>query len=254
MRKLLLALLLALVGASSSFAQGPAKDGTLAILYDVDSTSLTYCKTDGPITVNQRIKTVGSSTTVTEFVASSLPFTNIVVGDVLVVQTPSITNPNLTTEVAVTAKASGASITVDTAIDLSATGGFLFTYYHHVCGTTSEDGWFAVSAAASRVSITVQYDQGDLGAFVARWECRASGAGKQPVIIYPGGGSNCGGLGFTLATDRCSATAAGVNARLTVTDTAPGYAQCRVGVAFVSTDTSDATTNLEKVTIKYAVR
>lgn len=259
MKKPLLVLALGLL-ASSAFAQSAAKDGQLALLYDVDSTTLTYCRTEGasggpfdsPIVGSSRIKTVGSSTTVTEFTAGALPFSSVAVGDILVIQT---TNPPgaVQTLRAVTAKASGASITVDTAIDLSAAGGFQFGFYKHRCGTTSADGWVAIPTAARLISLTVQYDQGDLDALAVRWECKASGAGAEPVIIYPGESSDCG-IGGTLATDRCTFATPGITARLSVVDTAPAYGSCRVGLARVTTDTLDTTTNLEKVTVKVSVR
>jgi len=258
MKRLLAVLGLVLSLAVPAAAQGPAKAGTLALLFDVDSTTLTYCSLSGanggpwgdePKPVVPKIMTSGSSTTVVEVTTGSNPFSLVVVGDVLVIITPSLTDPNVRTVVAVTAKASAASITVDTAINIT---GNSFGFFHHVCGTTLADGWFAVPSAASRVGMTVQYDQGDLGAFVARWECSASGAGASPVIIYPGETSDCGG--GTLATDRCSFVTPGITARFTAVDTAPVYGFCRVGIAFVTSDASDATTNLEKVTIKVSVR
>jgi hypothetical protein len=241
--------------AAAAAAQGAAKDGQLALIYDVDVTALTYCVPTGgpfadPISVTQRIKTTGSSTTVTEFVTGGAPFTNVVVGDALAIRTP---NSTTTTLVSVVAKASAASITVDTAITLSDTAGHPFSYYHHVCGTTDNDGWFAVPAGAQWLSIAVQYDQGDLGAFVVRWEKKEAGPLALPMVVYPGGASDCGALGFSLSTDRCSATTAGVLARLEVVDEAPsGF--YRVGLAYVTSDALDTTTNLEKVTVKVAVR
>lgn len=240
-------------------AQTPAKDGTLAALYDVDSTTLTYCVTRGqdgspfgpPIPGPARIATVGSSTTVTESVASTNPFTNVAVGDVLIIRAPNSSSAPPYATVAVTAKASAASITVDTAVNLSATGGYVFSYLRHACGTTDADGWFAVGGA-SRVAMTVQYDQGDLGELVARWECRQAGAAAQPVILYPGVGAECG-FG-TLSTDRCSWTSAGIASRLTIVETSATFTSCRVGVAYVTSDASDATTNREKVTINVSLR
>jgi hypothetical protein len=252
-------LVLALVAAAAStYAQGAAKDGTLALLYDVEVTDLTYCTLQSqaggpfgaPIPVATSIKTTGSSTTVVEVTASSNPFTGIVVGDVLVIDTPTATDASAKTIVAVTAKASNASITVDTAINIT---GNHFGFYHHLCGTTVNDGWVAMGAGALRVGLLVQYDQGDLTALVVRWECKAAGAGSAPVIIYPGESSDCG-IGGTLATDRCSFATPGITSRLEVVNAAPTLPFCRVGVAFSGADTSDATTTREKVTIKVTVR
>lgn len=259
MKRLLAVLGLVLCLAVPAAAQGPAKDGTLALLYDVDSATLTYCTVRGsnptpfgdePIKVVPKILTSGSSTTVTEAVSGTNPFASVVVGDVLVIQTPTVTDANARTVVAVTAKASAASITVDTAINIT---GNSFGFFHHVCGTTDADGWFAVPTNAGRVGLAVQYNQGDLDALTVRWECKGSGAGAEPEIVYPGESSDCG-IGGTLATDRCSYATAGITARLRVVDTSPTYSFCRVGLAFAAADASDATTDREKVNVKVAIR
>jgi hypothetical protein len=257
--RLLAGLGLVLCLAVPAAAQGPAKDGTLALLYDVDSATLTYCSLRGasgglwgdePIRVIPKIKTTGSTTTVDELVTGTNPFRGIVAGDVLVVQTPTTTDPAATTLVAVITHTSDAQIVVDTAINVT---GNSFGYFHHACGTTAADGWFAVPLDATRFGTAVQYDQGDLDALVVRWECKNSGPGAEPTIIYPGQSSDCG-LGGTLSTDRCSFATAGITARIEIVNTAPTQSFCRVGIAMATTDTSDATTAREKVTIKVAVR
>lgn len=259
MRKRLLALLAALsMVAMPVGSQTAAKDGTLALLYDVDSTSLTYCTLQGqnggpfspPVPVATRIKTTGSTTTVDEATAGTNPFTGIVVGDVLVINTPSSTDPSLKTEVAVTAKASNAQVTVDRAINIT---GNNFGFYHHLCGTAATDGWVSPGAGAQSIELTVQYDQGDLGAFRVRWEKKDAGPGSAARVLYPGGASDCGALGYTLSTDRCTTATAGELARLSVVDEAPSGSY-RVGIAYATSDASDATTNREKVTVKVVVR
>jgi hypothetical protein len=117
--------------------------------------------------------------------------------------------------VTIIAKASGASITVSGAgLTLTGAAGHQFTWFKQTCGTSITSGWATISSYAL-VSMTVQYDQGDLDALLVRWECRPAGIGAQPVIVYPGETSDCG-LGGTLATDRCSFATAGVTSRLTV--------------------------------------
>lgn len=255
MLKKVLATAVLVLAATFTQAQGAAKDGTLALLYNVSSATLTYCSLSpgpfaSPVPVAALIKTSGSSTTVVEVVSGAKPFTGIVVGDVLIIQTPTATNPSATTIVAVTAHASDSSITVDTAITLA---GNNFGFYHHVCGTTVNDGWVAVGAGTKSFELSVQYDQGDLDALSVRWECRHPGAGALPVILFPGPGASCG-IGGTLATDHCEFATAGINSRLSVRDDSTTFAECRVGLAFKSTDTADTTTNLEKVTVKVSAR
>ena len=241
-----------------------AREAAFAIQYNVDSTSLTYCRMEGvtgdpyaaPKAVAQRIKTTGSSATVDEFVTAGAPFADVLVGDVLQIATPTATDPKVTTLRVVTAKASAAQITVDTAIDLSAAGGFRFSYWKLACGTSTAAGWIRIPPAAARFGMSLTFDQGDITTLVARWECKFAGDGAQSMIVYPGESSDCG-PGATLATDRCSwpqAQAGTATGGLTVVDDAPVYTFCRVGLAYVTADTSDATTNREKVTVRLAIR
>lgn len=251
MKKTILALALWLL-ASSALAQSVT--GNFAHLYDVDSATLTYCVMTGqngdPFATARRgssnIKTAGASTTVTEFTTGALPFADLAVGDTIIVPRDNSAIP-VTQTVMITAKASGASITVNTAITLTGTLGHPFTWLQQTCGTTSTSGWATVSSFSS-VSMTVQYEQGDLDGLRVRWECKPGGVGAQPVIVYPGEGSDCG-VGGTLSTDRCNFATAGVTARLTVLVEGNPFAQCRVGLAFAATDTSDAAAALEQVTV-----
>ena len=85
-------LLLALV-ACAPFARAQAGGGTVDItlqaLYDLDSTSYTYCRTTGQggqvlssgTPENILVTTSGSSTTVAAVTASSAPFARVAVGD-----------------------------------------------------------------------------------------------------------------------------------------------------------------------------
>lgn len=250
----LLVLLMVAFTATPLRSQEAAKDGTLALLYDVDSTSLTYCSMSpsvfGPPSSVQKKVSAAASTTLAATTAGTFPFAGIVVGDVLVLQTPTATNPSATTIVVITAKASNDSVTVDTAITVT---GVFFGFYHPICGTTDNDGWVSVGAGAKAVTLGVQYNQGDLTAFVVRFEHKTGAPGASPTVLYPGGASNCGGLGYTLSTDRCSAATPGILARLEVTDWTPS-GMYRVGVAFTGADASDATTNREKVNVLVSVR
>lgn len=257
----LLCLLMVAFSATPVLAQGASHDGNLALRYDVDSATLTYCRMNGkngspfddPIVVNARIKTTGTSATVTEFTASTNPFASVATGDVLVVSTPTSTDEDAKTYAVVIAKASAASITVDPSVTLTATAGHLFSFYKVACGTAATDGWFAVPPTTAEVGLLLQYDQGDLTALVVRWECKGLEPFAEPTIIYPGESSDCG-IGGTLATDRCSYATAGITARIEVVDEAPTFSFCRVGLAWSGADASDAGANLERVTVKAILR
>lgn len=260
--RMLLCLLMVAFSATPVLAQAiVGKEGYLFWRNDIDSATLTYCRMNGvnddvfgePIQRTQLIKTAGVSATVTEFTASSGPFSAVSVGDVLVIKTPTSLDPEHRDTRAVIAKASAASITVDSTIDLSAAGGFSFGFYKIQCGTSDNDGWVNVAAvAAPQVTIGFQYDAGDATAIVARWECKYNGLDSAPVILYPGKTSECG-FG-TLSTDRCSFATPGILSRLSVNDDNSTFTYCRLGVAFTGADASDVGANRESVTAKIIVR
>jgi len=248
MRKLLQGLLGILFVAPLLFAS-EVQNANFAFDYDVDSASLTYVRMvgqggnpfGGAMAGPGTIKTTGSSATVVENVASSNPFTNIEVGDVIQVSTST----NARDTRVVIAKATAASITVDSVVDWSA--GYSWRWWDTQKGTTSADGWIDVGGADS-IIMTMQYDQGDLDALTVRWECKSASLGSNPVIAYPGEASDCG-IGGTLSTDRCSFATAGVTARLSVMIESNPFSACRVGLAYAAADASDAGANLEKVTV-----
>jgi hypothetical protein len=247
---LLVAALAAFVSVAIAAPQ-VQKTATFAYLYDVDSATLTYCVMTGQNgdpygqarVVNARIKTTGGpTTTVTEFTGSSNPFTDLAVGDTILVTDSA----GVRQQLEIVARASAASITVSSSVTLELAAGHPFTWLKQTCGTAASDGWIYVGNA-SQVAMTVQYEQGDLGGLRVRWECKPNAIGAAPVIVYPGESSDCG-IGGTLSTDRCNFATAGETARLTVVVDPNPFAYCRVGLAYVTSDTSDAAANLEKVT------
>lgn len=244
-------------------AQGPAQDGPLLLHYDVDSSTLTYCRSEGnqgnplggPVRVNVPIKTVGASTTITGFAASTSPFRGLAAGDVLIINVPTATDADATAERVIVTWTSADSVDVDSAVTLTGAAGHLFGYYKTRCGTASTDGWINTPPSASSFAITMLFEQGDITSLVARWECRASPT-SNIVILYPGESSDCG-LGGTLSVDRCNwlAAQAGLaTGSLTVVDEAPSFGQCRVGLAWVGADPGDAAAAREKVSLRVAIR
>lgn len=152
MRKLVLALLGLLVVAAPAAAQQSMAWSLYA--YDVSAASYTYCVLAGqngdpfgePLLGPSRIKTDGSNTTVTEVVTDSLPFAALAVGDVIQVRRGGVTD-----RVSITAKASGASITVSSAVNWAGGGveaggsaGVDFRWLDLSCGTADTNGWIGV--------------------------------------------------------------------------------------------------------------
>jgi len=145
MKRLLPLLFLLLAGpvVAQSLRSAP-----LFYKYDVSSGSAIYGTFLGQngdpfggsksVPTQARIKTAGSSTTVTEETASTNPFTSVAAGDILIFPVAGVQ-----TTVLVTARASAASITVDTAVDISA--GTTFRYYSASRGTGATTGWLRVA-------------------------------------------------------------------------------------------------------------
>lgn len=99
------------------------------------------------------VQTAGASTTVTA--TDGTPFDPVTVGSVIVFQSP---RPDGKIIRIVTAKASGASITVDSAVTLAA--GTAFFFYLFKQGTADTDGWHLVNDLAE---ISVYFDVTVLG-------------------------------------------------------------------------------------------
>jgi hypothetical protein len=235
MRRLLLALALALASAVPGLAQSQ-QTAYFTIRYDVavEQPTFTYCSMQGqrgnpwdePIRVNIPIETAGSSTTVTAVTALTAPFTNVAVGDAIFVRLGG--GLDQTDMVTVTARASADSITVSSAVDWSA--GYVFSYLDLVCGTDTAAGWIDVSNKDT-IQMTVEYAAGDMTGLDVVFECKDNGLTSAPVQVYPGPSSECG-FG-TLNTDVCTLV---LNDALTVKLTYNAFKQCRVGLAWRTAD------------------
>jgi hypothetical protein len=220
---------------SLAFAQsGQVAAGNLTYKYDVTGATTTYCATwgqDESVFGNfypgpGRVETVGSNVTVTGVDLAQDVFLDVGIGDLLQFR---FSNGNVEHRVVVT-NADNDTITVDTAINLDFTNGVAWGYKNLDCGTAATDGWAGVSDF-STVSMTMQYDAGDMTDLDVVWECKEGGIGAEPVQVYPGPASDCG-FG-TLATDVCQYAAAGDRMTVVITDNVFGF--CRVGLA-VTTD------------------
>jgi hypothetical protein len=221
------------------------------VRYDADSVvpTHTYCKvvpTNGdpwqgtPKSGAGKVKTVGTSLTITSFTGGSSALAGVDVGDVLTLNLGSST----VTRTVVT-NADDDTVTVDQTIDL-ATGfasGVSYTYKTQDCGTGDDDGWIKVE---SPFQIHVQYDQGDLTYLSVRLQCRGGTLDDGPVnVIAPadacGGNTNDGAGACQLATP-------GVAGSLTWVELSGTFHECRMGLG-VSGDSSDAGAARESVTV-----
>lgn len=246
--RILLALLLVV---TPIFAQVPANQKAVFVTaYDIDTADPIYCVTTGKDgspwaparigsgTGGNNIKTSGSSTTVTEVTTDSLPFALLGVGDQIFV------NGNTRY---ITAKASGASITVNAAVNIENSGaGYPFTWNDVACGTAITDGWIPVSNA-TEVTVKIQVDQLNVTDGInAKIQCKDNNQDITVYQIYPDPNDSstqeCHTMNFT-AVKACAYIVPGA------------WDACRVSLDIgTADDGGDLTTNAEDITATIHVR
>ena len=251
MRRVITALFLAALFVPSVRAE--ERVANYALLYDLDSTSIIYCRVTGengdpfggPIRADQKLKTSGSSATVVSNTASSSAFLLVSVGDILVVDT----GVGTTQRRIVTAKASDDSLTVNAAVDWSA--GYKFGFLKQACGSTATDGWIDFPAGYDQKLISFHLTQinGVTGGIDMRVECKGGEQDAQPRRVYPtttstdcGGGTSAGGF--------CNFTTAGITTGdFDVLVVEPRRA-CRVGLLIHTSETAESVeADNERITI-----
>ena len=242
----LLPLLAFLLLATLAEAQ-QIRSANFTYLYDIDATAITYCRLEGidgnpfasarPGPAN--IKTTGSSATTAAVTASTNPFANVAVGDVIeAVTTDGVRNLRV-----VIAKASADSITVNSAWNLGTS--IPFGYRATVCGTAATSGWIDVSNYTNRSIVFSLVQVVATGGIDVRVECMDPGIGSQPVQVFP-----------TCTTGSCATvqnyTTAGLASSTKIVIPEP-TAFCRVGILIhTADDGDDLTTNTEQITITFA--
>jgi hypothetical protein len=251
MRRTIAALFLAALLAPSLRAD--EKVANFALLYDLDSTSIIYCRVTGengdpfgtPIRATQRLKTSGSSATVVSNVASSGAFALVSVGQILVVDTGVQTTQTRV----VTAKASADSITVNAAVDWSA--GFGFGFVNQTCGSTAADGWINMDDRFDERTIHFHLGQinGVTGGIDVRVECKDGFLDAQPIRVYPTTSStDCGG--GTTAGGFCNFTTAGITTGDVDIQVVEPHRACRVGMLIHTSETAESVeADNERITI-----
>jgi len=204
--------------------------------FDADSTTMTYVLFDQPRSGNANLKTSGSSATVTA--ASGTPFDAVAVGDEIFVRD----GPTDGLVRYVRDKASGASITVNSAVNWSANGatGFGFSYRTLRTGTGDTAGWFNVSRWKRRKEVWFGVEQlVATGGVLFQVDCITGAPAAKPTKVYP--------QGSTAGCDNGTFTAAGAASRCVVVMDLDAT-RCRFGVKIVTADDGDdLTTNREDI-------
>jgi len=217
-------------------AQGRDTNRIFIEKYDLDATTTTYCVTGDSVGRGANFATTsGASTTVTA--VSGTPFDAVAVGDTLYFNLASGRVVRY-----ITAKADGTSITIDTAITLTATTGNPFDYRNASCGTAATSGWMNVEGYDFKTLI-LQIDQLNVtGGISVKWQCRGKGDQVAPVDVYPGVSGTC--PGGTLSSGFCNYTAV-TGFALVIEEP---WTECRVGMKIGSaddgTDTGSAAENI----------
>ncbi len=244
MKKTLAALVALLLLAGE--ARGAIQDAStlpLVVNYDLDSDTMTYCKSVG-VGNNadfvwrdqlQPVTTSGSSSATLAAVTASAngPYDNLAVGSLLRFNIASGDGPSFggaPTYRYLTAKASDDSATIDTAVLVGATG-VPFQYLNRSCGTTASSGWFSVSGWTAGTALLEISQIVTTSGIDYTLECKHA---------YPWA------TAVTVLTNSAAVTAAGT---VPLVWSEP-YDYCRVGIKLDSTDDGDdLTTNTEQIFI-----
>jgi hypothetical protein len=250
MRRLALALALCALAVPALAQQQNIQVGQLAYLYDLDSTSTTYCRLVGSrsdpygpaISGSGTVSSPGNDTLTA---SATNGFGQLAAGDAITV----LEADGVRTDAIVLTKNSSTEVVLNLEI-LNCTGGCNWTWRDLQCGTGAEDGWVeAPPGQHASILMTVQYEVGDLGGGLdVVYECRGANLGAAPVQVYPGGGSDCGGFA-TLNTDVCTiatADAGTVKGRLAYQLDPVNFQECRVGI---KANTSDSDPTVEQITM-----
>ncbi len=226
-----------------------ADEANFALRYDLDSTSVVYCKVTGnqgnpfggPISGAGLIKTSGSSATTTE-VADTDPFADNAAGDVLLVDKGTV-NTDALIRIIIT-DTSASSNVVDAAWDIENGGsGYAFRWLKQTCGTGAENGWIDIGEAKS-FTIGFELDQVNVtGGVDVQVQCRGSAIGASPTQVFPACASG------SCNTYQNYTTAGIASATFVQGDNLP-VSQCRVGIKIGSADDgSDTGADKEQIDI-----
>jgi hypothetical protein len=238
-RLTLLLLLLALP------AQAEVVVGHFMSRYDLDATTITYCRSEGqrgdpfapPKPNDYLVDNAGSVTAVTSATAGQDVFLGMGTGDMITITVSQVDYPR-----GILTYTDTENIVVDEAIDLSASD-YKITWRENKCGTAATDGWLDASNLIN-ISVFFYLTQyvGDGNGLDVRIEA---------IVLTPDGTENL----VQVWPDKAVAagasvqnfTTAGITSNLIVNITAP-VQRIRVGVLHnTADDGNDLTTNAEQI-------
>lgn len=192
--------------------------------------------------INLPITTSGALSTTVTSVSSNAAFTNVAVGDLLLIRLSG-----KVFERKVTARASANSITVNSAINIPATG-VTFNYKKRFVTTNPLDNvWIPVQADETLLFRTNVLANANTGGVVQTLECTRKGAGWPTAdwIVLCSAGGACTTTNTT-ATGTTAKYDDSVNLRLLP------YTHCRMGFKFGTTDDADSPD--ENINLAFVIR
>jgi hypothetical protein len=149
--------------------------------YDLDATAYTYCVTAEPFRIPGATATTSGSSTTVSAVSPADAFDRVAVGDDILFV---VAGTQYLRRVAT--KTSAASITVDSAVTLTATTGSPFSFMTRSCGTAATDGWVNTSAWSDKMVKVETATLTGTGGVDVSVECRLAGTATAPSQLVTG--------------------------------------------------------------------
>jgi hypothetical protein len=237
---LLIAVLLALSPPPLARAQVVVTNYPLFALYDLDSTTAISCVYGPETTLQGTATTSGSSATTT---STNAAFTSLIATDLV-----WATISGQKTGRYVSARASAASMTVDTAWTLPA-GGVTLRKQSVACGTAATSGWVAVDGASMLV-FSVDLKQVVLGTGAVGFKIEGMSLGSTTGVVtnlWPGNDSTSAKCDSgTYASGYCTFTTADTFTVSSAGVQRPMFVRL-VAILTGTDDGNDLTTNLEQI-------
>jgi len=231
MKTLLVVLGLIGLGPKVLHSQSVQTNSYVSVLrYNLTSTSVIYCQGGESFRPSSgAVTTSGSSTTLTAS-AGATPFDGLVVGDALVFNVDPVLRM-------ITAKASGSSVTISSAINLPNPTPFNFMHFN--CGSGAEDGWMPMAKFGNTATLGFEINSQTTATGIdMRLECRSSAPDAQPIQAFPACSPGACNTFQTYVQ-----TATGITARTAIAVPEP-WKDCRVGMKITSTQTGPQSLNV----------
>lgn len=247
MKKSMIALVLAALTVPALAQQNP--QGYFMARYDLDATSITYCRSNGqggspygaPLAGVARVTNSASSTTVTGSDLTLDVFAAVEAGDVIYIHDGSTST---TYTRGVLSKTDADNVVVDEAVNLGGNN-FSWTYRDQTCGTAVTSGWVS-AAGMDNLSVGIFFtnisDDGNGIDVRIEGTIQSADGTTNLVQVWPS-------KDVAAAASVQNFTTEGITSNLFVNITSP-LDSLRIGMFFnTADDGTDTTTDAEQITV-----